>query len=554
MPDETLKFRATLDGQQFTATISKMESQSKSSAAQIITAFSTTISALETVGAGLFRAFSAPIAAISDGTRQVFDYTHNLEELSDRTGIATGRLHDLARSFQAAGLEADDVGSAVNRMQKFLQESLNGEAANNDLLRKLHLNFLQLHQLAPEQQFATIGKAIANMRDPIAQGAASMEVFSRGGGRLLQVFKDPKFDAGGPLSDRAKMLAQNAEDFTQASIQLQRAGDVFKSFYTGVATEVAAPIVVALEALGKVDLSTYGREFGQELVLGSTAVVDMLIALKKADIVGTAEKFAKRLGTGAAILNIAASTPAPPIVSALAGGDAPGTLLVKQLLPFFKTTLGKIYDTDVALLDAAGELPDKLGDAAAQAFTNALNPPKPPAPPAAPPPKPVDKQFVNGGKPGPLEDMTSTGIEMRNRMGIDSAGTPDAVKKWGKAADGTPSAMTTGGLLGSSGGLNKDGGEAARQRLKGIREQIQYQNPLLSGGPLNEAVAQEDQRQKNQEKVTRFRDTYDKQHPAEATARQAALEKTQGATSADVKSVVTAVNNLGTKLDQLGIN
>ena len=56
----------------------------------------------------------------------------------------------------------------------------------------------------------------------------------------------------------------------------------------------------------------------------------------------------------------------------------------------------------------------------------------------------------------------------------------------------------------------------------------------MTGGALNAAVRQEQQKQQDQRKIQQFRDTYDKQHPGEAEARKKQEADRKGATSQDI--------------------
>ena len=173
MPGPTLAGRVTLDDSAFVRGIRSMENQAGAAAKQIGAAFATAGTAI-TASAAAFAGFAA--FEIGDGVRQVFDLTKGLGELSEQTGVSVGRLFELGRQFQNAGLEADDAGAAINKMQKFLQQGgAGGDEKVFDALRLLHLNFLDIKNLSPEHQFDVIDKAIEGLSSPTARAATSME-------------------------------------------------------------------------------------------------------------------------------------------------------------------------------------------------------------------------------------------------------------------------------------------------------------------------------------------------------------------------------------------
>ena len=522
MPVENLQFKATLDGKPFIATITTMEGRAKSSAASIFTAYSTATSALATVGSKIAAAFTAPVDAIANGTREVFDYTRSLAQLSDQTGASVGSLFALGREFENAGLEADDAGAAINRMQRFLHEG--GEGGNEkifDSLRLLGLNFLDIRRLSPEHQFQAIGTAIAKLGDSTARGAASMEIFGKSGGRLLRVFNDPAFKNGGDLTGRAAILQKNAELFEQTSIRLNRAGDLFKSFYTGIAVQTATPLDNFLGHLEKVDLTGLGERFGGKLVEGATGVVDMLLALRKADIVGIAAGFEARM----------------------------------------KRTYGWVTAIG-GTMEKIDAFAAKLGLAVAGIPSMVLNPPeiekvaraKPPEPEITADPVTVTGRtslFQHAGMHFQTHGMRFD--EHRYKTGTTYDESPplfphdfDETRNVGLQ---TGSLRTEGLNTGTLFGDGSDTAEGYRQSSKALRDTIQFNNPLLSGGALNSAVRQEQRKQRNEQRIQDFRDKSDREHPGQAEARAAKEAAARGATSADVGGTTKAVGEIGGKLD-----
>ena len=519
-----LPFYASLNDNAFTRGIRSIESEAANAATRIGASFAQAGETIAVAGAAAAVAFAGFASVkIAEGVRDVFNLTHQLDELSDQTGISVGKLFTLGREFENAGLEADDAGASINKMQKFLQEGgPGGNAKIFDTLRLLHLNFLDIKQMSPEHQFQAIGSAIAAMQSPTARSAAAMEIFGRAGGRLLRVFTDPNFKSGGDLTGRAAILQRNAELFEQTSIALNRSGDIFKGFYTGVAERVAGPLLSVLDRLEKADLSKYGEMFGDYLVEGATGVVDMLSAIKKSDIVSTAKSFAGWLKWGA------------EQVADILGGFKDMFASDLKDIAAVSSLFGGSDDTSPSP-SASGA--SGAGSGASDDQSSGTSGPVP--------------MTISGPDSG-LDDMTSLGIQMRQRMGMDAAGGPALKSAFFKPDDDVTGFMT--GDLGNSGGLSgpgSDAGETFRQNAQQIRDQVKYQNPLLQGGALENAVRQEQQKQREQQQIQQYRDTYDKQHPGEAEARKAERDRNAGATSGDVKGTTAAIKELQGKIDKL---
>jgi hypothetical protein len=206
---------------------------------------------------------------IAYGTKRAFDLGNSLKELSSRTGILPGKLLVLQRAFKDAGLEAEDIGPSINRMQRYL------ESAGDKGLGKFGLNLAQLKALRPDQQFEAIGKAIAGIRDPAEKTKAVMDIFGKSGGKLLDLFGDPTAmqEAAAAVGKQAAILNQNAGLFDAISDKLGHAGTKLQGFFVGIAGGLADSLLPILNKLDTLDLSGIGQKFGQSLVTGAQALV-----------------------------------------------------------------------------------------------------------------------------------------------------------------------------------------------------------------------------------------------------------------------------------------
>ena len=221
-----------------------------------------------------FAAAAAAAAGLAVGIKKAVDIGGALSELSARTGVAAGELRVLQMAFQRAGMSADQVGPAVNRMQRAIVEASTGSKEAQQAFSNIGLSLDSIRSLSPEQQFEAIGQAIAGLKDPAAQAAATMQIFGRGAGNLLALFKDSGAlgDAARAIGSQADLLTRNANLFDRASDILNTIGSKLEGFFVGVADQVVPAILPLLEAADGLDFAGLGQELGQAVAFGLTAI------------------------------------------------------------------------------------------------------------------------------------------------------------------------------------------------------------------------------------------------------------------------------------------
>jgi hypothetical protein len=221
-----------------------------------------------------FAAAAAAAAGLAVGIKKAVDIGGALSELSARTGVAAGELRVLQMAFERAGLSADKVGPAINKMQRAIIEAGQGSKTAQDALANLGLSVEQLSGLSPDKQFEAIGQAINGISNPAAQAAAAMQIFGRSGGEMLALFKDSGAlgDAARAIGSQADLLTRNANLFDRASDILNTIGSKLEGFFVGVADQVVPAILPLLEAADGLDFAGLGQELGQAVAFGLTAI------------------------------------------------------------------------------------------------------------------------------------------------------------------------------------------------------------------------------------------------------------------------------------------
>ena len=228
--------------------------------------------------ASSFMAFAGPLAAMaagfmgaraaSDAFFEAVNKGGELAELSLRTGETAGNLAVLQRAFENAGMSADQVGTSINRMQRFIVEAANGGKSQIAVFDSLGLSYQNLAGLTPTDQMTTLARAISGVPDPARPAASAMEVFGKNGGELLPILSNMDAELGNARSQ----LGSYPAAVDKAAVALDGISDAFKSvsskaqeFITGALAELAPGIEDFLESVASADFTAWGQKLGEAL-------------------------------------------------------------------------------------------------------------------------------------------------------------------------------------------------------------------------------------------------------------------------------------------------
>lgn len=201
---------------------------------------------------------AAAAGGLAVGVAKALNVGGELSDLSARTGVAAGELLILQQEFKNSGKAAEDVGPAINKMQKAL-----ATGSGADTLKKIGLNLDDLKKATPVDQFHAIGAALNRVSDPAQKSAAAMDLFGKSGGELLAVFAAGGFgDAAAQVGGQAAILNKDAALFDDVSDKLALAGIKVQGFFMGVADKVAPVLKPILDGLAGMDFSELGQQVG----------------------------------------------------------------------------------------------------------------------------------------------------------------------------------------------------------------------------------------------------------------------------------------------------
>lgn len=196
--------------------------------------------------------------------KDAFDMGGALQDLSAQTGEAPGQLMILKQAFTDTGVGAETLGQTLGIMRKSLSGINESGQPTNKMFERLGLNMDSLKGMGAQQQFETIGAAIRNLASPTEQTAAAMEIFGRGGNRMLSFLKDPEAIsvAAQSLGNLPGIMNRSAAAFDTISDRMGRIKEKTKGFWAGIAEGLAPVFDEVTKSLDGIDLTGIGQMIG----------------------------------------------------------------------------------------------------------------------------------------------------------------------------------------------------------------------------------------------------------------------------------------------------
>lgn len=189
-----------------------------------------------------------------------------LVDLGAQTGVALDKLMVLQSAFKMAGLGAEAVQPTLSKLQRNIAEAANGSKEAATKFADMGINLDDIAYLSPDEQLQKVAEKIQQIENPAQRAAAAIDIFGKGGAKLLSVFS-----AGGleeiqkNIGNQASLMLVNAGIFDKASDVLGTAGTKVQGFFVGVASEVMPQIMEVIDAVNSIDLSYIGQELGNAI-------------------------------------------------------------------------------------------------------------------------------------------------------------------------------------------------------------------------------------------------------------------------------------------------
>lgn len=196
-------------------------------------------------------------SAINDMALRTGFGTTALQEFGYAAGLSGGSMDDVEKAAKkmstvifGAGEEAKAAGEKQQEAwAKGSQEVITTTGAYTDALAMLGLSYTQLQAMSPEEQFKTIGFALADVSDATTRAALAQQFFGRAGTTLLPMLSEGRAGFQAMADEASRMgLIMDAESVAAAD-RLGDEIDKLKGSLKGLGFDVAKTLIPALSSL-----------------------------------------------------------------------------------------------------------------------------------------------------------------------------------------------------------------------------------------------------------------------------------------------------------------
>ena len=280
-----------------------------------------------------------------------------LQDLSDATGIAIGRLIELKSAIQASGGQAEQMPQALNTFLRSMDEAAGGSLKAQNRFRSLGISLENLRTLSDRDLMLKALEGIGKVSDSGRRATLMMDMFGKS-------FKsvDPR-----QLADQLKATAGEGDKYAES---LRRAAELQNNFEKATKTfqlaflEAFSPIINLINTFNK-DVEKSKDSF------------DNLVTGIKAVGVALATVFAVQIGTGlvAVIGQIGRGFAAVARLAGVAAGagifNATGPHMVAlRGIVVVIAAIGTAIAASIALFDDFGDMIENVAARSIEALGN----------------------------------------------------------------------------------------------------------------------------------------------------------------------------------------
>lgn len=202
-------------------------------------------------------AAAVPILSVAGFTAAIKQASSELDKIAKTSlsfGIDASEFIALDRAVGLAGGSTQDLEVGTRNLLRSLSEANKGTKSFQDTFGKLGVDFRELINLAPTEQFAKIAEGLQNVKSPADKVSIAMQLLGRSGTKLLPL-----------LSNAEALRASFAETealgglFTSAQIgEVEKQNDAFsdlvftmKNIVRAITIELAPSFTVIFKELTK---------------------------------------------------------------------------------------------------------------------------------------------------------------------------------------------------------------------------------------------------------------------------------------------------------------
>ena len=229
------------------------------------------------IGMGLTMVGAAITAPLTLSVKMFANYGDQVAKMSRRTGVGVEALGRLGHAADLTGANMETLEKGLRTMQRATLDAKLGLSTSLDALEELGLEYKDIANLAPEEQFALMADRMNQLEDPTIKAGVAMKFFGRAGTALI-----PMFDLG---SEGIKQIGKDTEYLglvfdkkaAKAAEDLTDEFDRAKKSMRGISIAIGASLAPMLIQLSRTIVAGFvaTREFiseNREMIMTITKV------------------------------------------------------------------------------------------------------------------------------------------------------------------------------------------------------------------------------------------------------------------------------------------
>jgi hypothetical protein len=245
MASRTLSIELLLESKSFTASMQKVNDAFEKSNKHLQTFGKN----LQKAGAGMAAAGASITAALGLAVKSLANAADTADDTAKRTGLTVEAVQELGYAAKMCGTDLGTVEIALRTMQRNLADTGAESATFKGALEAMGINLKSLRQMNPQEQFDTLTKAIAGVKDASQRAGLAMAVFGRSGTALLPMLAEGTAGIARLKNEAHQYGYVMSREVAEAGSNFNDNLDRLKGSVGGLAQQVAAGLLPGLNSL-----------------------------------------------------------------------------------------------------------------------------------------------------------------------------------------------------------------------------------------------------------------------------------------------------------------
>lgn len=213
---------------------------------------------LDDFGKGLaVGAIVAGLGLIADkfveATNAALDFADKLNDLSERWGVGTDKLSELAYAAQLSGTDLDGVTTSMRKLSKSMEEARDPSSDMASLFDQMGISVTDTEgkMKTADVMFAEIADKFKDMPNGMEKARLAMEIFGKSGADLIPMLNKGKVGLAEMSAEAKEFGVIWSPEQSAAAADFKDDVDRVKLAVQGMFTQIAQALIPTLSALAK---------------------------------------------------------------------------------------------------------------------------------------------------------------------------------------------------------------------------------------------------------------------------------------------------------------